>query len=147
MYFYFSVWESGLYQFHKLMDSEEAARQSICKNFGCRRQQAASGNGSFMIFISSSPLSPEHLLLWLWPNGNAPSINQVLAWAVCWLKGEQDLSEQSQETSLTTGGSWVLLSRVSHPCSRKGVTLCYWFPGEHPGKSQAGACSCIIAVP
>lgn len=69
IYLCLSVYEFGLYHFHKLMDSKEVARQSMCKNFGCRRQQDTSGNGSLTIFISSSPMSPDYLLLSLWPNG------------------------------------------------------------------------------
>lgn len=89
--------EFGLYHCNKLVDSEEAARQSICKNLGCRRQQAAGGNGSLMIFIFCSPLSADYLLLWLWPNADAPSIHKALAWAMCQPKCEQELSEQFQE--------------------------------------------------
>lgn len=92
-----------------LVDSEEAARQSIY----CRRQQAAGGNASLTIFISSSSLSPEYLLLSLWHNGDAPRIHQALAWARAeWTHRRQP---------------WPLVDHMllTFPCSITGVTI-FW---------------------
>lgn len=66
--------------FHRLVDFEGTARQLLCKAAGretCREQQAQVTTA----LICSCPLCPACTLLSQCPNGNAPSIHQVLVWA------------------------------------------------------------------
>lgn len=52
-------------------------------------------NGCVMTIGPFWPLCPAHMLPSIWPNGAALSTHQASAWAVCWPKSEQKVSEQS----------------------------------------------------
>lgn len=83
MYLYLPAWKLSLHHFHELADSEETARQSICENYGCRRQQAAGDNSCIMTFSHFWPPGPACVLLLLWSNITGPSRHQASAWVVC----------------------------------------------------------------
>lgn len=72
---YLAAWKLGLYCFCKLVDSEETARQSVCKDYGCRRQQAMLDSGCIMIFSPSWPSCPAYVLLSGGSNGAAPNVH------------------------------------------------------------------------
>jgi len=62
MYLFLPAWNFGLHHFHELADYEETARQPICKDDGCRRQQAAGANGCITTFSPFWPPCPVYVL-------------------------------------------------------------------------------------
>lgn len=67
------AWTFGL---HHLQESAGFARQATGRDDGCRRQQAAGGNGCMRAFSPFWPLCPAQVLPLLWLNSNDPSIHQ-----------------------------------------------------------------------
>lgn len=79
-FLYLPAWKFYLCHFHGLADSEETARQSPCKDSGCRRQQSAGDYGWVMALYLFLSLHPAYLIFFLCTRDAAPGTHE--AWAV-----------------------------------------------------------------